>query len=301
MGYRNIIIESNASLSLKNDQLIIETQESFSLPIEDINSVLIESRQASISTALLSFLAQNGVCVFFCDEKHLPCALLLPFMQHSRQLKIIKSQLDTTLPLKKQLWKEIVKSKITNQSMVLRFSGKFDEADKIEILSKNIKSGDSENVEATAAMQYFPALFGSEFRRSDENDLRNSALNYGYAIIRGQVARLLTSYGFLPCFGINHHSELNSFNLADDIIEPFRPLVDLFVVTNVGEQEGVLTPDLKRKLVNLLSYNIEIEDKKYALSYAIEVMIKSLSFSITTQSVKLKLPVLQELCLHSYE
>lgn len=301
MGYRNILVENEASLSLKNNQLVVTKEEAHTIPVEDINSVLIESRRVNISSALMSFLAQRGVALFICDEKHLPCAVLTPFMQHSRQLKIVDAQMQMKLPEKKKIWKEIVCSKIANQAMVLELSGDANTAERLRGIAKTVKSGDSDNAEATAAMLYFPKLFGEQFTRGNDMDLRNSCLNYGYAIIRGQIARLLSSYGFLTCLGVNHHSQLNSFNLADDAMEPFRPLVDLFVVTNIGEQENELTPPLKRKIFNLLSYDMEIDGKNYAMSYAAEILVQSLSSRILGQTEILKMPRVRDLRTHKYE
>ncbi len=301
MGYRNIMIESGANLSMKNRQLIITVDEPVSIPIEDINAILIESRQSSVSTALLSFLGQHGVSLFVCDEQHMPCAVLLPYMQHSRQLKMVSAQMDCTLPAKKELWRQIIVAKISNQAIALQLAGKQQATDKLLHLAKTVRSGDTGNVEATAAMLYFPALFGSEFRRGDDSDLRNSCLNYGYAIMRGQIARLLAVYGFLPCFGLNHHSELNSFNLTDDFIEAFRPLVDLFVVSNIAEQEGQLVPELKRKLFELLSYDMKVDGNMHSMHYAAELLVQSFSSILLKSTKKLKLPVLGELHLHRYE
>lgn len=300
MPYRNIVIESDVRLSMKNCQLIIDNGK-FSVPLEDINAILIESRQTTISSTLMSKFGQNGITVYFCDEKHMPCSVVMPYMQHSRQIKTISNQFSLSVPGKKNLWKQVVINKIKNQSICLRLCGKNEIADKLDYLSKTVKSGDEENVEATAAMLYFPALFGKGFKRTDESDLRNSCLNYGYAIIRGQVARLLTSYGFLTCMGINHHSELNQFNLADDIMEPFRPVVDLFVVTNIAEQTGELVPQQKRNLFNLLNYDIAIENKCYSVAYAAEIVIQSLSACFEKTRKDLKLPVLRELNIHAYE
>lgn len=301
MGYRNLIIENPAKLSLKNQQLMLDNGSTVSIPVEDINAIVFESRQAVVSTALLSFLAQNNVAVYICDEKHMPCAVLEPFSQHSRQAKAVLEQIALSEAKQKGLWNQIVKAKIINQSRCLGFCGKFSDSEELAYLAQTVKNGDETNTEATAAMKYFPALFGEGFRRSDDSDLRNACLNYGYAVLRGCIARYLAAYGFLPCIGIHHCSQLNAFNLADDIIEPYRPIVDLFVAANVAKQTGGLTPDLKRYLFHLLNYNIQICGKQYGLAYATELTIQSFSACCGKKQKELKLPLLVELSLHSYE
>lgn len=299
MPYRNIIIESPASLSVKHDQLIIKTDREHHAAIEDISALLIESRQASITTAALSRLGQCGCAVFVCDEKHMPCAVLEPFSQHSRQLSVIKLQLDMSEPLRKQLWKSIVVSKIRNQAFCLEYFGKEAEANNLIMLADRVKSGDTENTEAVAAAKYFPALFGDGFTRSTD-DGRNAALNYAYAILRGCMARYIALYGFLPAVGLHHCSTLNSFNLADDMMEPFRPIVDM-IVSMSCTSDAVLTPEIKRSLFNCLNLDVLSDGRHYTVSYAMERMVQSLSRSYTNNRNELIPPQLCEPKQHSYE
>ena len=211
MAYRNLMIASNAQLKIKNEQLLIKTDTTHSVPIEDINSVLVENHQSTITIATLAKLAQDGVTIFVCDEKHTPCAIMMPFAQNARQYGVVKLQESLSLPLQKQLWQQIVKYKINNQAICLEFNRQDNAAQQLRSLAKKVTSGDSNNTEAVAAAVYFKALFGPDFIRSNDDDLRNAALNYGYAIIRGQIARLIASYGFLPMKGIHHNSELNAY------------------------------------------------------------------------------------------
>lgn len=302
MAFRNIVLESDARLSLKLNQLIIKTErETVSIAIEDINALLIESRQTVISTALLCELAQSGVTVFICDEKHLPCSLLLPYSQHSRQLLTIKNQINLTLPAKKRLWQQIVTEKISNQGRCLLFQDKISDSEKLFALAKTVRSGDEGRVESYAAAYYFTALFGTGFTRSDVGDVRNAALNYGYAIIRGCIARYLTTYGFITAIGLNHKSELNPFNLADDFIEPFRPIVDLFVIENIESEQEVLSKTMKRELMNLLNCDLLVGGRRYSVSYSIELCVQSFVAVCDGRSKTLKLPELVPLAQHEYE
>lgn len=182
---------------------------------------------------------------------------------------------------------------------MLSIAGKAEEAKRIAAMAERVRSGDTDNVEATAAQTYFPDLFGTEFTRADETGI-NAGLNYGYAILRGCIARMLAVYGFLPAIGIHHRSTLNAFNLADDLIEAYRPLIDLLVFSGICE-EDTLTPDKKRYLFNCLNLNILINGKNQNVSYAIEQTVQSLSRSLSEGSLKLALPDLVELQQHRYE
>ena len=301
MAYRNIIIQNQAKLSLKNRQIRVQTEKAdATLPIEDVDTVVIENQQTIVSTALLAALAEDNVAVFICDSQHMPCAILQPFAQHSRSLEVAKNQLNLSVPAKKQMWKSIVTAKISNQATALAFCGKNDASHKLSNIAKKVQSGDSGYTEGYAAAEYFPALFGAGFVRSDDGDQRNSWLNYGYAIIRGCVARHLAAYGFLPMFGLQHHSTLNQFNLADDFIEPYRQVVDLFTAQHAAK-DNVLTPEVKNQLVNLINYDIEISGKKYTLSRAIELSVQSFSAVCFGRGKHLVLPKLIQLQMHKYE
>ena len=300
MPFRNIVIENPAHISLKNRQLVIRTDKEHSLPVEDISALLIENRTSTVTAAALSSLGQSGCAVFVCDEKHMPCAVLEPFSQHSRALTVMKAQLEAGEPLKKRLWQSIVIAKIQNQARCLRFCKKEESAEALFRMAEHVKSGDTENAEAVAAQKYFTALFSEDFSRGSDC-VENAALNYGYAILRGCTARYLASYGFVPALGLHHRSTLNSFNLADDLMEPFRPLVDLLVVSLPTEDETELTPGLKRMLFNCLNLDILSGGKRHGAAYAVERLVYSLSASLSDGKNALLLPELTELRQHRYE
>lgn len=297
MAFRNIMIESPANISIRNSQLLIKTDCEHSVAIEDISAVMLENRQSTITTAALSALGQRGCAVFICDEKHMPCAVLNGFSQYCREYAVLKSQLHTGEVLKKHLWREIVVAKIKNQAKCLSYVSNNDVG--LLVMSETVRSGDSGNVEASAAQKYFPALFGSDFTRNSDNGV-NACLNYGYAILRGCMARYLTVYGFLPALGLHHKSELNNFNLADDLMEPFRPVVDLLVST-LFDENTLLTSENKRMLFNCLNLDILFAGKHQSISYAMELEVQSLSRSLSEEENRLILPELVELKQHSYE
>lgn len=300
MGYRSIVIGSSVRMTVKNGQLIIEGEAKGTVPIEDIRTLIIESRSSNISTYALSALSEEGVCVYLCDDKHMPCGVIMPFGRYTRQKKSIMSQMSQTQPHLKRLWQSIVISKIKNQAKCLELCGVDKEYyEKIRNMSPRVQSGDASNVEAQAAALYFRYLFGNGFCRGDDTGI-NAALNYGYAIIRGYIARILADCGFEPCIGIHHRSELNNFNLADDLIEPLRPLVDLYVFQHLPVDD-FLSAD-KREICNILNYELLSGGEHHSAAYAIERMIHSLERDFDSEDpVGLLLPGLQELKRHEYE
>lgn len=295
MAFLNLFVGSECKIRIKNGQLVLKNdvkQEDF--PVEDINAVIIENLQTNVSLYTLSFLAKNNVAVFVCDEQHLPCGYFLPFNSHYNQTKMFKIQTDLPQPLKKQLWQEIVRHKIANQNACLLLCRR---RGVLEDLIKQVKSHDNTNVEAVAANKYFKMLFDAKFSREKECDI-NSALNYGYSILRGVIARNIVAHGLLPFLGLKHSNVFNNFNLADDLIEVFRPFVDLFVYQN---SEMPFDTNYKMKLLNLLNYDCKIANGNYTISYAIEIFVQSFVETMKVKENKLKFPELVELKMHSYE
>ncbi len=299
MEFRAIFIANQAYLSVRREQLVIRQAREVTIPMEDITSLLLESQAVTITSAALQKLAGYGVTVYLCDEKHLPAALLLPINRHSRQLKMLKGQIAMTKPTQKRLWQSVTMAKIRNQAKCLELLGRPGSGDLLE-LSRSVRSGDPDNCEASAAAQYFPALFGEGFTRGMDC-LTNAALNYGYAILRGAVARNLVVHGLEPCLGIFHHSELNQFNLADDLMEPYRPLVDLYVASNVCDTDEDLCSELKQQLFNLTNYVLFQNGKRYRMVSAIGRMTESFARVLSQDAAALELPELIPLEPYRYE
>ena len=300
MGYRNIKIESFIGLHIKNSQLIIG-DKGVSFPLEDINCVLIENQSVTVSSYMLQEFAKNEIALYVCDEKHLPNAVLLPLVKHSRHFKMLTRQIEAGKPLIKRLWQQIIVCKIKNQALCLKEMG-LDGYDKLLAMTKEVQSGDKTHVEAKAAAYYFRALYGDDFTRDNECII-NSAMNYAYAIIRGLIARSIVCYGLEPSLGMFHHSELNSFNLADDLIEVFRPLVDLYVASHfdIAEVDSDLTPQIKRDLFNIINYDMSVKGDKRIISNCIDMLVYSYSGAIQGNRTDLELPELIPLQVHSYE
>ena len=300
MGYRNIKIDSFIGLHIENEQLVIG-EKGVSFPLEDINCVLIENQSVTVSSYMLQEFAKNEIALYVCDEKHLPNAVLLPLVKHSRHFKMLTRQIEVGKPLIKRLWQQIIVCKIKNQALCLKEMG-LDGYDKLIAMTKEVQSGDKTHVEAKAAAYYFRALYGDDFTRDNECII-NSAMNYAYAIIRGLIARSIVCYGLEPSLGMFHHSELNSFNLADDLIEVFRPLVDLYVASHfdIAEVDSDLTPQIKRDLFNIINYDMSVKGDKRIISNCIDMLVYSYSGAIQGNRTDLELPELISLQVHSYE
>lgn len=301
MGFRNIKIDSHVKLSIKNQQLYIETDILRQIPLEDINCIIIENQTVTVSAYLLQKMADMGITVYVCDEKHLPNAVLLPMVRHSRHFKILKYQIEAGKPLQKRLWQQIVVRKIRNQALCLAYLD-LDGSEELMKMCKEVQSGDRTHVEAKAAAFYFKSLYGLGFSRGNDHVI-NSALNYGYAIVRGLIARSIVCYGLEPSIGVFHHSELNNFNLADDMIEPFRPLVDLYVSQNydVAEIDSDLTPERKRDIFGIINYDMDVKGEKRIISNCIYMLVASYSSALQGKRSDLELPELMQLQVHSYE
>ncbi len=273
MSWRNLIIGNPAKLSLSRNSVLIERsgQPAVSVPLEDISCIVLDSPQVTLTAPLLSALRRSSAALVLCDASHMPCGIPLGFHQHSRTLKAFQLQLESSLPFLKNCWRLVVKQKIRNQASCLALLG-IDGASELFALAGQVKSGDPDNREAVAALSYFNVLFPGLKRRED--NVINGALNYGYAIMRGCVARHLAAYGFQPALGIHHRSELNSFNLADDFIEPFRPVVDLWAYQNM---RGARAFEQKHRieLVSLLGCLISVGNERVTVQRAADMLCSS--------------------------
>ncbi len=297
MGWRTVVITKPSKISIENDQLKYAPKdgEVIKVPIDDISVVILEVHQVSITSALMSRLTESNIVLFTCDKTHTPNGVFIPFHQHSRYTQVAHSQIAWTEPFKKRVWQQIVSVKVVNQSQTLAYMKK-EKVTQLQNYAKNVKSGDSTMVESSAARVYFTALFG-KFNRRDESDWRNSALNYGYALIRGAISRSLAAHGFLPAFGIYHHSTLNAFNLSDDIIEPYRAFVDVVVSEHyenfIELPDTKFLPEHKVELYQLFTMKTLIDDDSTTLLNSIEVCVTSLMNATLEKNVDLlKLPFL---------
>lgn len=279
------MIQNPARLNLSKGQLRLENEEGeFTLPLEDITALILESPQIALTSSLLSECQDKGVAILTCDKTHTPNGVLLPFQPHSRQSRVARVQQSWTEPLRKRLWQRIVQIKILNQAVCLDMTVGDHESTRLKAFVDRVGSGDPDNIEAQAARYYWPRLFGTDFRRHG-NDSMNAGLNYGYAVVRAFVARSQVAYGLIPAFGIHHDNELNAFNLTDDVMEVFRPFVDhmVFGLRRDGEinpEDHHLSPGVRQTLANIGNVNCRIDGQIHTIANACDLMAAGLVSAI---------------------
>jgi CRISP-associated protein Cas1 len=294
---RTLYFGNPAYLKTQNEQLIFElpeTGETKQAPIEDIGIVILDHRQITITQAVLSKLLANNTAVITCDDTHHPTGLMLNLDGHSLQSQKHQAQLEASAPLKKQLWQQTVAAKIENQAALLALERA--EYKPLLSLCKEVKSGDADNCEAQAAAYYWKRIFPDflEFKRERYGPPPNNLLNYGYSILRALVARSLVASGLLPTFGIYHRNQYNSYCLADDIMEPYRPFVDK-VVCDIVRMNGKfleMTPKMKQALLAIPALDVYLEGKKSPLMNAVQRSTASLAKCFEGKSRKLLYPQL---------
>ena len=273
-------------LSLRNAQLVLHIPEvennktlpeaikkeaERTIPIEDIGVVILDNRRITITSGAMEALLENNCAVITCNQKSMPVGLLLPLCGNTTQNERFRSQLEASLPLRKQLWQQTIKQKILNQEHVLRINTA-QETKCMHVWSNDVRSGDSDNLEARAAAYYWRNVFTTypNFVRDREGTPPNNLLNYGYAILRAIIARALVGSGLLPTLGIHHHNRYNAYCLADDIMEPYRPYVDQLVldIIQCNLEISDITRDLKMQLLGIPMLDVVINGKRSPLMIA---------------------------------
>lgn len=279
----------------KNDTLTetFKKESTATIPIEDIGVVIIDHQQITITQGLLASLMENNAAVITCDATHHPTGLLMPLSTHNVQSERFRTQVEASQPLKKQLWGQTVEQKLFNQGCLLNSIG--ERGDYLLELSKKVKSGDSDNLEATGAAYYWKHLFSSyieEFTRHREGPKPNHLLNYGYAIIRALIARALCGSGLLPTLGIHHRNKYNAYCLADDIMEPYRPFVDRVVFDMVvkGKHDVDINKEHKELLLKIPSMDVLINAESSPMMVATQYTSASLSRCYSGEQRKITYP-----------
>ncbi len=289
MAFRTVVISNPTELHIRSGQLVAIQDQTFWIPTEDIAVLVLENPRVTLSSAALSHLADRGVAVAVCNGKHMPTGLLVPHCAHSRHVAVLRSQLSATQPLKKRLWQALVRAKIENQARCLDFLG-IRGGDTLRSYAARVLSGDSGAQEATAARFYFPRIMPGVPRHSGR--FPDPSLDYGYAIVRAAVARALVGHGMLPALGIHHDAQLNAFNLADDLLEPFRPFVDLLA--------SLTSADVKEKagrelMIGVLHQPCMVGNQEFSVLTAIDVAAASLAASLRSRDFRqIRVPVLKE-------
>lgn len=298
---RTLFIGNASTLRTKNEQLVVtlsneesgltEEMRTHAVPIEDIAVIILDHFQIMISQALISKLLENNIALITCNQSHHPTGLLLNLDGHTLQSQRFKHQIEASLPTKKQLWQQTIQTKLFNQAQVLQ--SRNNSTNYLHALSKQVKSGDTENLEAQGAAYYWKNLFqyslckentnreahSRHFIRSRDGEAPNNLFNYGYAILRACVARSLVGSGLLPTLGIHHRNQYNAYCLADDIMEPYRPYVDQLVCELVDDKiiSDELTKEKKQHLLQIPAMDVHFENKTLPLMNALQYTTASLA------------------------
>lgn len=301
MVWRSVVINRPARLRREHFALVVEQEESAHVPFEDIAVIVLNHRQITLTHPVLSACADYGIGLYSTGDDHQPNGIFLPFLQHSRATRLQRLQLGLDKPNTKRAWARIVQAKIGNQARCMELLNAAG-AERLYSYARRVRSGDSDNLEALASAYYFPRIFGRTFQRSQTGWI-NAALNYGYAVLRGACARALVAHGMLPSLGLFHRSEQNAFNLADDLIEPYRALVDLHVANQLPRPEDApLLPTDKSALISLLNVDVGMPRGKMSTLASIEQAAESLARLYDGGSDQaLELPTLIGLHQHQFE
>jgi CRISP-associated protein Cas1 len=277
-------------LSVYRGFLVVEKdrQEVGRIALDDIAAVIVHAHGITYSNNLFVALAERAVLVVVCAANHAPVSLFWPISGHSAQGARMQAQWNAPKPLAKQLWRQVVSAKITMQAAILDANGLPSGA--LATLARSVKSGDPENIEAQAARRYWPLLFGESFRRERSEAGLNAMLNYGYTVLRAVTARALISSGLHPTIGIHHHNRGNSFALADDLMEPFRPLVDQIVRRLIDQTVIDVEPSAKRALAALIGFDLETPGGTSPVGVVILRAAQSLAKSFEENAMCLDLP-----------
>lgn len=282
MSHRVIYIEKCEYLKLYLDNIKVEYHDNeLLLPISDIQILVIDNYRSSLSVPLINKLTENNVCTILCGVDHLPNSYILPMNGHFAQSGNINKQINWDEDKKKRIHQKIVKAKIYNQIEILKTNDK-----SMEVISKlyqfmeEVALDDITNREGLAAKMYFRELFGDNFIRFDE-DVINAGLNYGYSIFRALISSILVAKGYLPNLGIFHKGKQNMFNLSDDIIEVFRPIVDHYVYNNMTD-DILFKQEHRDQLIQLTLKKIEIDHRKQTIANAIYIYIENILKELET-------------------
>ena len=295
---RTLYISQPTILSLRNKQLVMQPPNGVpkrskyaesdrealirTFPVEDLGVVILDNKQITMTHGLMDALMQNNTALITCDNRSMPSGLFLPLEGNTLQSERFANQLQVSRPLKKQLWQQTIRQKILNQAAVLNTTTNV-ETRCMMTWAKDVKSGDSDNMEARAAAYYWKHLFAPHgihnFVRGRDESPPNNLLNYGYAILRAVIARTLVGSGLLPTLGIHHHNRYNAYCLADDIMEPYRPFVDKLVVDIIKSNTDYseLSKQLKAQLLTIPTLDAVIANKKSPLMIAASITSASLA------------------------
>lgn len=258
------------------------------IPLDEITAVLIHAHGATVSGTLLAELGDRAVPVVFCDSNHAPRSVLMPIEGHHAQGGRLRAQWQAKAPLINQAWKQVVISKITMQAAALEAVAAPNAP--LIMMARSVTGGDSTNVEAQAARYYWPLMMGGDFRRDRDAPDVNAILNYGYTVLRAATARAVVAAGLHPTIGLHHSNRGNAFALADDLMEPFRPLVDCAARTLADRNGPQVDTEAKQTLARLIALDLPLGDGQTPVSVALTKLATSLGQSFESGKLSLTLP-----------
>lgn len=292
-----IVEITNSGLSLHKSrgflQVKSERETAGQVAIDDIVAVIVSTPGCMLSTVLIDELCRENIPLVICGRNYLPASIILPVEGQGRQFRIMQAQIAFPQPKRKRAWQTIVQGKIRNQATALAYAGKDNSG--LSALAGKVKSGDTENCEAQAARVYWQRLFGGEFKRNRDAGGVNAALNYAYAVLRACLARAVVSAGLHPSFSLHHKNPQNSFNLVDDLMEPFRPIADFLVWQRKALFAQELTPETKSLLSAIVNITVPMEGENSPLSMATVRFCRSVVGCYMGKSASLNIPSLPTL------
>lgn len=283
MTWRMVIVNQHSKLSYQNNALVYKSKDEIEkIHLSEIHTIMIETTDVLITSALVAKLIEYKIKLIFCDEKRLPTAELVAYYGSHDTSKRVEKQIHWDVNCQKIIWTEIIHQKIKNQALHLLSKGKVKEAEMLQNYLVNLLLYDESNREGHAAKVYFNALFGKDFARELENDV-NASLDYGYTLLLSIFSREIVNNGCLTQLGLKHSNYFNQFNLSSDLMEPFRPLVDKIVADN----KGVEFVKMKRKLLNLFSDTYLFEGKDMYLTNIVEIYVKKVLQALNQGDIKI--------------
>ncbi len=285
------IAQNDRHLTVKHQQLLVMQGKEIlaQFPFTDVHAIIIHGHGVSFTRTVLDLVGEHGIPLMICNKQHLPQTLTLPVVGHYHQQNRAHAQIAASLVMKKNIWKRIIQAKIAAQAQLLH-AQQIPQHKILQAMVPRVKSGDADNLEAQAARIYWRALFGEHFKRDTDLPGINAHLNYGYAILRATVARSIVSVGLLPAFGVHHANKLNPFCLADDVIEPFRPLIDRLVVEHRQIFTGDVTPEHKAILTDIINHPMLHDDEQISVQHVIQSFSTSLARIFLKETQDLALP-----------
>ncbi len=289
------IAENNRYLSVYRGFMLVRSgdNELGRIPLDQIDAVIVSGHGITHSSNLLAALAERGVPFVYCNDHHRPVGMLLSVDGHYHQGKRMQAQLNAQKPLRKRLWKSIVKAKILFQAAVLESLGK--PCKPLLALEKKVRSGDPENIEAQAARVYWPRAFGKQFRRDRSRDGANALLNFGYTIIRSATARSVIATGLHPGAGLHHHNAYNPMPLVDDLMEPFRPFIDIRVLGILDQELNKVDSNTKPMLASVLRSDLQSNAGITPLAGCMHKLASSLAYCYLGEKTNLEFPHLPQI------